>query len=123
MVLWGQPCLLRHRLSPLMNNYPSITQFQQFVELKAYRPDTKNSYLRYLRKLAEHFRCDPARLSEDQLRQYFLWLRQEEQCSAGLMKINKWALRCFYFNCIKVKGWTVFEDLRAPQPKSLPVVL
>ena len=106
-----------------MNTYPSIIQFKQFVELKAYRPDTKHSYQRYLRKLAEHFQCDPAKLSENQLRQYFLWLRQEQQCSAGLIKINKWSLRCFYRDCLKLTSWTVFDDLRAPQPKSLPVVL
>ena len=106
-----------------MNTHPSITQFKQLVELKAYRPDTKGAYVRYVSKLADHFECDPAKLSEDQLRQYFLWLRQEEQSSPSLMKINKWALRCFYRECVKVSGWTVFDELRAPQPKSLPVVL
>jgi len=106
-----------------MNKYPSINKFKQLVELKAYRPGTKESYLRYVWKLAEHFECDPAKLSEDQLRQYFLWLREEQQCSPSVMKLNKWALRCFYRECVKVSGWTVFEELRAPQPKSLPVVL
>lgn len=106
-----------------MNTYPSITQFKQLVELKAYRQETKSAYVRYVWKLAEHFECDPGNLSEDQLRQYFLWLREEQKCSPSLMKINKWALRCFYRESIKVKGWTVFEELRAPQPKSLPVVL
>jgi integrase/recombinase XerD len=107
-----------------MNNYPpSITRFKQLVELKAYRPETKQAYLRYVWKLAEHFECDPATLSEDQLRQYFLWLREHRQASPSLMKITKWALRCYYLQCVKVSGWTVFEELRVPQPKSLPVVL
>ena len=106
-----------------MNNYPSITRFQEHVELKAYRQDTINSYVRYVRKLAEHFRRDPATLTEDQIRQFFLWLRREELCSASLMKIQKWSLRCFFRDCVRVQGWTVFDDLRAPQPHSLPVVL
>ena len=42
-------------------NYPSISQFQQLVELKDYRPATKKEYVRYVRKLAEHFQCDPKR--------------------------------------------------------------
>ena len=50
-------------------NYPSITSFQQHVELKDFRAPTKKEYLRYVRKLAEHFQCDPATLTEDQLRQ------------------------------------------------------
>jgi len=35
-------------------NYPSITQFQQLVELKDFRKPTKKEYVRYVRKLAEH---------------------------------------------------------------------
>src|SRR5436190_5022640 len=50
-------------------NYPSISQFQQFVELKDYRPPTKKEYLRNVCKLAEHFQCDPATLTENQQNQ------------------------------------------------------
>ena len=32
-------------------SYPSITQFQQLVELKDYREPTKKEYVRYVRKL------------------------------------------------------------------------
>jgi hypothetical protein len=59
-----------------ITNYPSITQFQQHVELKDYRKPTTKEYVRYVRKLAEHFQCDPATLTENQIRQYFLFLRQ-----------------------------------------------
>ena len=58
-------------------HYPSIATFQQFVELKDYRPPTRKEYVRYVRKLAEHFQCDPATLSEDQVRQYFPSLRPD----------------------------------------------
>jgi hypothetical protein len=44
-------------------NYPSITQFQQLVELKDYREPTRKEYVRYLRKLAEHFQCDLAKVN------------------------------------------------------------
>jgi integrase/recombinase XerD len=107
-----------------MNNYPqSITQFKQFVELRDYRPPTKKEYVRNAWKLAEHFDCDPAKLTEDQLRQYFLFLREEQGCSPSVMKGVKWALRCLYRECLKVTGWTVFEDLRIAEPQSLPLVL
>jgi len=106
-----------------MNNYPCITQFKQLVELKDYRPPTKKEYVRWLWKVAEHFDRDPALLSEDQLRQYFLFLRQELQVSASVMKGAKWALRCFFRECLKRTGWTVFEDLRVAEPKTVPTVL
>ena len=61
--------------------YPSIAKFQQFVNLKDFRPPTKKEYVRYVRKCAEHFGCDPITLTEDQLRGYFLFLRQVKHYS------------------------------------------
>ena len=104
-------------------NYPSIVQFQQLVELKDYRGPTKKEYVRYVRKLAEHFQCDPAALTEDRLREYFLFLRQKKGYSRSPMNVAKCALRCFYRECVKVSGWTVFEELRIAQPEVLPMVL
>ena len=67
----------------LIPNYPSIAKFQQLVELKDYRPPTKKEYVRYVRKLAEHVQCDPATLTENQVRDYFLFLRQHSRGRGG----------------------------------------
>lgn len=104
-------------------NYPSISQFQQLVELKDYRPATKKEYVRYVRKLAEHFQCDPATLCENQIRQYFLFLRQHKRYKHSPMKAAKYALMAFFLDCVKVSGWTVFRDIRIAEPQVLPVVL
>lgn len=104
-------------------NYSSITQFQQLVELKDYREPTKKEYVRYVRKLAEHFQCDPATLTEDQVRQYFLFLRQHKRYKHSPMKAAKYALLCFFLDCVKVQGWTVFKEVRIARPEVLPVVL
>jgi integrase len=39
------------------------------------------------------------------------------------MNVAKCALRCFFRECVKVTGWTVFEELRIAQPIVLPLVL
>src|SRR5438132_7856655 len=104
-------------------NYPSISQFQQFVELKDYRPPTKKEYVRNVCKLAEHFQCDPATLTENQLREYFLFLRQHKHYSRSPMKMAKYALLCFYVEHLKVTGWTVFREVRIAEPQVLPMVL
>lgn len=104
-------------------NYPSILQFQQLVELKDYRPATKKEYVRYVCKLAEHFQCDPATLTENQLREYFLFLRQHKHYKAAPMKAAKYSLLCFYLDCVKVKDWTVFKEVRIAEPEVLPIVL
>lgn len=104
-------------------NSSSISQFKEYVQLRDYRPSTKKEYVRCAWKLAEHYNCDPATLTENHLRQYFLFLREELQCSASVMKGCKWALRCFYGEHLKITGWTVFEDLRIAEPKTMPLVL
>ena len=106
-----------------MINSPSLAKFAAFVELKDFRPPTKKEYLRYLRKLGEHYACDPAALSEDQLRAYFLFLRQEKQFGGSAMKLARCALRCFFRECLHVTGWTVFEEVRVAPPQTLPLVL
>ena len=104
-------------------NYSSISQFQQLVELKDYRPATKKEYVRYVRKLAEHFQCDPATLSENQIREYFLFLRQHKHYKRAAMKAAKFSLRCFFVESLKVQGWSVFHEIRIAEPQVLPVVL
>jgi len=104
-------------------HYPSISQFKQFVELKDYRAPTKKEYVRNVCKLAEHFQCDPATLSENQLRQYFLFLRQHKHYKAPPMKAAKYALLSFYLDHLKVSGWTVFKEVRIAEPQVLPIVL
>jgi site-specific recombinase XerD len=106
-----------------MINYPSISQFQRLVELKDYRPATKKEYVRYVRKLAEHFQCDPATLCENQIRQYFLFLRQHKHYKPAPMKAAKYSLRAFFLDCLKVQGWSVFSEVRIAEPQVLPVVL
>jgi integrase/recombinase XerD len=105
-------------------NYPSIEQFRAFVELKDFRPPTKKEYVRYVRKLAEHFQCDPATLTEDQLREYFLFLRQHKHYKHSPMKLAKCSIRCFLRECLKLgPTWTVFEEVRIVENQTLPVVL
>jgi hypothetical protein len=107
----------------IKTTFPSITQFEQVVQRKDDREPTRKEDVRYVRKLAEHFQCDPATLSEDQVRQYFLFLRQHKRYKHSPMKAAKYALLCFFLDCVKVKGWTVFNEVRIPQPQVLPVVL
>src|SRR5437867_578265 len=113
----------RHASQPMKyTTYPSITQFQQHVELKDFRKPTKKEYVRYVRKLAEHFQCDPATLTEDQIREYFLFLRQHKHYSRSPMKMAKYALLCFYVQLLNVAGWTVFKEVRSEVRSVLGVV-
>jgi len=106
------------------HSVPSIATFAAFVQLKDYRPPTKKEYVRYVRRLGDHYQCDPAVLTEDQLRAYFLFLRQEKKFGGSAMKLAKCALRAFFREHLKLGlTWTVFEELRIAPPQTLPLVL
>jgi site-specific recombinase XerD len=107
-----------------MNTPPSIATFAAFVQLKDYRPPTKKEYVRYVRRLGDHYQCDPATLAEDQVRAYYLELRQVRKFGASAMKVAKCAFRCFFREHLKLGlTWTVFEELRIAPPQTLPLVL
>ncbi|MEI2725945.1 MAG: phage integrase N-terminal SAM-like domain-containing protein [Verrucomicrobiota bacterium] len=106
-----------------VSTYPSLAKFTDFVQLKDYRQPTKDEYVRYVRKLGEHYQCDPATLSEDQLRAYFLFLRQEKKFGGSAMKLARCSLRSFFRDCLHVPDWTVFEAVRIAPPQTLPLVL
>ena len=103
--------------------FPSLAKFSDFVQLKDYRQPTKDEYVRYVRKLGEHYACDPASLTEDQLRAYYLFLRQQKKFGGSAMKLARCALRAFFCDCLHVAGWTVFEEVRIAPPQTLPLVL
>ncbi|HXI71040.1 MAG TPA: phage integrase N-terminal SAM-like domain-containing protein [Verrucomicrobiae bacterium] len=79
-----------------MINTPSIATFAAFVQLKDYRQPTKKEYVRYVRRLGDHYQCDPATLSEDQVRAYYLELRQVRKFGGSAMKVARCAFRSFY---------------------------
>jgi site-specific recombinase XerD len=106
-----------------MNTHTSVTQFTAFVELKDFRGPTKKEYVRYVRRLGDHYQCDPALLTEDQVRAYYLELRQVRKFGASAMKIAKCALRAFFCDCLHRENWTVFDELRIAPPQALPLVL
>ena len=106
-----------------METHSSITKFAAFVQLKDFRGPTKKEYVRYVRKCGEHHQCDPLTLTEDQLRAYFLFLRQQKRYGPSAMKLARCSLRAFFRDCHHVAGWTVFEEVRCAPAQTLPLVL
>ena len=104
-------------------DYSSIAKFQQLVELKDFKPPTRKEYVRYVRRLADHFQCDPATLSEDQVRQYFLFLRQKKKFSGSAMSIGKAAFQLFFRAHLGHADWKVFTELVIRRDAPLPLVL
>lgn len=104
-------------------DYSSVQKFRELVELKDFKPPTRKEYVRYVRRLADHFQCDPATLTEDQLRQYFLFLRQHKNFSGSAMSIGKAAFQLFFREHLGHHDWKVFSELVIRRGAPLPLVL
>lgn len=106
----------------MKTDYASVQKFRELVELKDFKPPTRKEYVRYARRLADHFRCDPATVTEDQLRQYFLFLRQHKNFSGSAMSIGKAAFQLFFREHLG-RDWKVFSELVIRRGAPLPLVL
>ena len=108
----------------MITNYLCIQQFTQFVHLKDLRPATRTEYVRYVRRLGDHFQCDPATLSQAQVRDHLLHLRQVKGYAPASLHLARFAYRSFFVECLKTGvSWTVFSDFKIRRPRPIPVIL
>ena len=92
------------------------------LQLKGYAPSTQGSYIRAVRQMAEHFHRSPDRISEEELRQYFLFLTQEKKVARPTATIALCAIK-FFFDVTVGRPLTVLDLFRPARRDKLPVVL
>jgi integrase/recombinase XerD len=90
--------------------------------LKDFRSTTRDSYESSVRQFLEWAKLEPEALSEETVRNYVLYLREEKKLSASSINIATCALR-FFFTYTVPRKWPVFELMRVKIPERLPVVL
>ncbi len=83
---------------------------------------TQDAYLRAVRNLAAHFRTPPDRLSEDQVRQYLLHLKDDRHFAPASLGIAYSGIKFFYSHTAP-RDWPTLKRLRAPAEHRLPDVL
>lgn len=92
------------------------------LQLAGLMESTQKSYLREVRQLARHFHKAPDQLTENQIRQYFLYLKNEKRHAPGTMKVAASAI-IFFYRHTAPRDWEALKMLRIPRPKTLPDVL
>ena len=92
------------------------------MRLRDLRPRTIEGYLLATRLFIERVDNDPEKLTEDDIRTYFLHLRDDKHQAPSSINIAICALR-FFFNFTLERDFDVFNLLRAHRTRSLPVVL
>jgi len=84
---------------------------------------TTEAYLRAVRQLAKfHGGGCPRVLTEQQVKDYLLWMRVEKRAAPGTLRIAIGGLRFFYRQTCP-REWTVLQKFRIPKETKLPTVL
>ena len=92
------------------------------IQLRGLSKRTQEAYVRAVRQLAEHYHTSPARITEEDLRQYFLSLKNVKHSSRSASAIALCGIKFFYEHTLK-RHWSTLTFVRAPREKKLPVVL
>jgi len=83
---------------------------------------TQEAYARHVRKLIEFQHKDPDRITEEELRKYFIHRQDVNKWQPNTMRICYSAIKFFYLHVLE-RDWHVFKVLKAPSEKRLPAVL
>lgn len=88
------------------------------------RPRTRQAYVSYVALLARHHGGDPAGLSEEQVRAFFLFLRTERHYAGSSLAIVLAAVRAFYRDHLGTgAAWKLWEEMKVRRGQPLPTVL
>lgn len=101
---------------------PLYEKMSEDLHLTGKSKRTHDGYLSEIRKLAEFCRRSPDRISEDQMRRYFLHLKNQRQFAAGSLTVTLSAFKFFYRTTCP-RNWITLEQLRVKGPKTLPEVI
>jgi site-specific recombinase XerD len=92
------------------------------LQLRGLAAKTQDAYLRAVRQLAEHYHKSPDLITEEELRLYFLYLKNDKQISRSGFNIALSGLKFFYERTLH-REWVILDLPRRTREKKLPTVL
>jgi integrase/recombinase XerD len=92
------------------------------MRLRDFRPRTQEGYLLAVRQFVDRIAREPETFTDDDVRAYFLYLREHKKLAPSSINIAVHALRFFFIHTMQ-RDWSVFDLLRVRKPRALPVVL
>ena len=92
------------------------------LQLRGMSERTQEAYVRAVRQLADYYHKSPDLITEEELRQYFLYIKNVKHYSRAATTIALCGIKFFFQQTLK-RTWTTFELVRPPREKKLPAVL
>jgi integrase len=92
------------------------------LQLKGYSDSTQDLYVRAVRQLCEHYNKCPGQITEEELRDYFLYGKNVKKWARSTSTVALCGIKFFYENTIQ-RPWPTLLFIRPGREKKLPVVL
>ena len=92
------------------------------LQLRGLSERTQEAYVGAVRQLSEHYHKSPDLITEEELRQYFLYLKNVKHYSRNTSIIAICGIKFFFENTLN-RHWALFDLVRALREKKLPVIL
>jgi len=106
-----------------MNNLENLLdRMLKDLQLRGMSESTQDNYLRSVRKLSEHYHKSPDLITEEELREYFLYLKNVKKYGGSASTLAMCGIKFFYEYTLK-RDWPTLTLARAPKQSKLPTVL
>lgn len=92
------------------------------MQLRGYADRTQSSYLRAVRQLTNYWHLPPEEISEQQVRDYFLYCKNEAGWSAATMRIAYSGIKFFYTVTLPM-DWETIQLMKIKRLATPPTVL
>ncbi|MCA9180162.1 MAG: site-specific integrase [Planctomycetales bacterium] len=98
------------------------TRMAEDLHLGGMGERTHAGYLRAVRKLAEYCKASPDKITEDQLRHFFLHMKNDLHYAYGTLRVAFSGIKFFYTRTCK-RDWQTLKQMKLQNVKSLPEVI
>lgn len=99
-----------------------INRMKENMQLHGFSQRTQETYLYRAKKIIEYFNKPPEQITNEELRQYFLYLKNEKKYARATQTIALCGIK-FLFEKTLNKKFDVLNIVRSPRENKLPVVL
>jgi site-specific recombinase XerD len=92
------------------------------MKLRGLSASTQEGYVTAVRQLAKYYRRSPDQLTEEDLRQYFLYLTYGKKSARSSATVALCGIKFFYEQTLR-RQWPVLSLVRPTRRKRIPVIL
>ncbi|MFC2173172.1 site-specific integrase [Acidobacteriota bacterium] len=98
------------------------TRLVEDLQLRGMSERTQEMYAWGVQKLSDHFGCTPDKIKEEDLREFFLYMKNVKKYSRSTTTIVLCGVKFFFEKTLK-RDWSTLTFVRPRREKKLPVIL